>query len=63
MNSNDITIDQLEALAEILDSSCQTIRRCRLKAENGDLGPDEAILTVRDVTETINTFICPIQSD
>ena len=59
MNPNDITINSLEALEDILANACQTIHRCRLQAENGDIGTAEAALTVAHVAEAIASFCKP----
>ena len=54
-----VTQDKLHDLADLLYQSSQTIRRCRLQAEAGDIAPSEAADTVKDVVETINRFCRP----
>jgi len=53
MNSTTITLKQLDDIEGVLDLAGQTVRRTRLKAINGDLGPDEAEQIVRETLETI----------
>jgi hypothetical protein len=56
MNADTITTTLLDELATLLDTAAQTIRRCRLMAANGDLGPDDAERIVRETAATINQF-------
>ena len=53
MNADTITLKQLDDIEAVLDLAGQSIRRTRLMAVNGDLGPDEAEQTVRETLETI----------
>lgn len=51
-----ITFSRLDDLAALLDACCQTIRRVKLQAFNGDISTEEAAATVRETAETINQF-------
>jgi len=56
MNADTITDNLLEDLATLMEDAAQTIRRTRLMAANGDLGPDEAARIVKETADTINQF-------
>ncbi len=56
MNPDTITLDSLEALEDLLANSCQTVRRIKLKAANGDISPEEAVMHVSVVAHSIATF-------
>ena len=56
MTAADLTIAQLEELENLLEVSCQSVRRIRLRSIYGHIGPDDAMTAVIDAVDPIDQW-------